>query len=47
MRLEVIFFMKKERELDINSIKRKPSIIILKKGQFNNEKKRVLKNIDR
>ena len=39
--------MKKQRELDINSIKRKPYIIIKKKDNLTTREKRVLKNIDR
>ena len=44
----VIFLVKKQRELAINSIKRKLSIIFLKKrDSLTNKEKKVLKNIDK
>ena len=48
MSLEVIFLVKKQRELEINSIKRKLSLMFLKeKDNLTNKEKKVLKNIDR
>ena len=50
MRLEVIFLVKKQRKLEINSVKSKLSIILKEKeekGSLTNREKNVLKNKSR
>ena len=48
MSLEIIFFMKKQRQLEKNFIKKRLSIIFLmKKDSLTNKEKEVLNNIDR
>ena len=48
MSLEVIFLLKKQRELEKNFTKRKLSTIFFKKkDSLTNKEKNVLKNIDR